>query len=106
MNAYSVEHGSDFLTVISASPVFSDFFASNDKPNTGYFQFKERFVLLGFSTTGQEILAGDYRYVSQLTVKTNSSFPENYNYSGVGIAISLLFSKRTDVFATMIRNTL
>ena len=90
MNEYSVEHaawGYNFLTVVSASPDFIAFFASNDKPNTGYLQFKERFVLLGFSTSGHEILAGDYRYVSQLSVKTNSSFPENYNYSRVGIAM-------------------
>ena len=85
MNDYSVEQdiSSSFLTVISASPEFSDFFVASATPNTGYLQFKERFVLLGFSTTGQKIFYEDYRYVSQLIVKTNSSFPENYNYNGV-----------------------
>ncbi len=86
MNEYSVEQavsGYNFLMVVSASPDFGDFFVASTKPNTGYLQFKERFVLLGFSTTGQESV-GD-RYVSQLTVKTKSSSPENFNYTGVGI---------------------
>ena len=84
MNKYSVEQdiSSSFLTVISASPDFSDFFVASATPNTGYLQFKERFVLLGFSTTGQ-VVSGSDRYVSQLIVKTNSSFPEDYNYTGV-----------------------
>ena len=84
MNEYSVQQnlGGSFLTVISSSPDFSDFFVASTTPNTGYLQFKERFVLLGFSTTGQ-VVSGNDRYVSQLIVKTNSSFPENYYYNEV-----------------------
>ena len=72
----------EFNALLSLSPEFNEgYFFATTTPNTGYMIFKERYLLFGLTTQGVNVLS-DY-YVSEFSVQTNSSGPENLIHTNV-----------------------